>query len=63
MYLITSVSLVYLTEYFSQWGLYFITIPTIVGCVYGLSHFIKLEKDAGNYPQRIPNVDFTAKAV
>jgi MFS family permease len=63
VYLITSVSLVYLTEYFSQWGLYFITIPTMVGCVYGLSHFIKLEKDAGNYPQRIPNVDFTAKAV
>jgi MFS family permease len=57
VYLITSVSLVYLTECFSQWGLYFITIPTIIGCAYGLSYFIKLEKKAGNFPGKKIGVD------
>ncbi|WP_425361027.1 MFS transporter [Candidatus Tisiphia endosymbiont of Stenodema calcarata] len=57
VYVITSVSLVYLTDYFSHWGLYFITIPTVVGCAYGLSHFIKLEKDAGNLSEKKTYLD------
>ncbi|WP_341757014.1 MULTISPECIES: MFS transporter [unclassified Candidatus Tisiphia] len=57
VYLITSVSLVYLTECFSQWGLYFITIPTIIGCAYGLSYFIKLEKNTGNFSGKKIAVD------
>jgi MHS family proline/betaine transporter-like MFS transporter len=48
VYVITSISLVYITEYFGQYGLFIITVPVILGFAFGLSHFIKLEKEAGN---------------
>ncbi|WP_375331592.1 MFS transporter [Candidatus Tisiphia endosymbiont of Temnostethus pusillus] len=60
VYFITSVSLIYLTEYFGQLGLYFITIPTTAGFAYGLSHFIKLEKDAGNFSEKKTYVESAA---
>ena len=52
VYVITSFGLVYLTDYFDNYGLYFIAIPSIIGFAYGLNHFIKLEKEAGNYPHK-----------
>ena len=48
VYLLTSVSLVYLTEYFGAYGTLIITVPTFIAFRYGLSYFISLEKEAGN---------------
>jgi len=53
IYAITSFGLIYLTKYFGNYGILFIIIPVILGCAYGLSHFIKLEKKAGNYPNNL----------
>ena len=50
VYVITSFGLVYLTDYFGNYGIYFIIIPAIIGFGYGLNHFIKLEKEAGILP-------------
>ncbi|MCC8484124.1 MAG: MFS transporter, partial [Rickettsia endosymbiont of Labidopullus appendiculatus] len=52
MFVITSFSFVYLIEYFGNWGLWFITIPTIIGFAYGLLHFEQLAKESGNYPHK-----------
>ncbi|WP_425361141.1 MFS transporter [Candidatus Tisiphia endosymbiont of Stenodema calcarata] len=60
MYVITAFGFTYLVNHFGYWGLWVIMIPTIVGFAYGLLHFEKLEKMAGNYPQ--PNVKLAAKA-
>lgn len=52
MYVITSFSLVYLTDHFSYWGLLIVFIPVLVGFTFGINHFEKLEKEAGNHPQK-----------
>jgi MHS family proline/betaine transporter-like MFS transporter len=52
VYVVTSFSLVYLTDYFGHFGVYCITIPAIIGFAYGLNHFIKLEKEAQNYHEK-----------
>lgn len=52
MYVIISFGLIYLTKYFGHYGLLIIMIPTSIGFAYGLFHFEKLEKQAGNYPQK-----------
>jgi len=49
IYIITSFGFIYLVEYIGHWGLLIIMIPTTLGFVFGLSHFEKLEKAAGNY--------------
>lgn len=49
MHVINSFGLVYLIEYFSHWGILIITLPLGVGYAFGLKHFVKLEKDTGNY--------------
>lgn len=49
MYVITSFGLIYLFEYFGYFGLLFIIIPIIIGYAVSISHFEKLEKEAGNY--------------
>ncbi|WP_341749379.1 MFS transporter [Candidatus Tisiphia endosymbiont of Sialis lutaria] len=46
MYVISSFGFVYLTEYFGNWGIWFIMIPTIIGFAYGLLYFEKLAKPA-----------------
>ena len=51
MYIVTSFGLVYLTEAFGHYGLWFITVPIATGFLYGVNHFIKLEKAAGNFPE------------
>jgi len=52
IYLITTFGLVYLTNYFGNYGILLITIPVIIGFAFGLNHFGNLEKEAGNYPQQ-----------
>ncbi|MDD9335574.1 MAG: MFS transporter [Rickettsiaceae bacterium] len=50
MYIVTSFGTVYLVKTFGNYGLLVIMIPLIVGYTFGLHHFEKLEKEAGNYP-------------
>ncbi len=44
MYIVTSFSLVYLTEFLSYYGLWLVMIPVILGHIWGVTHFEKLEK-------------------
>jgi MFS family permease len=53
VYLITSVSLVYLTENFGHWGLFIIIIPTIIGFAFGLVYFLNLEKAAKSFSEKV----------
>lgn len=50
MYIVTSFGTVYLVKTLGNYGLLVIMIPLIVGYTFGLHHFEKLEKEAGNYP-------------
>ncbi len=44
-YVITSFGLVYLTEYFSNWGILIIMVPICIGYFIGLRYFEKLDKN------------------
>lgn len=44
MYIITSFGLVFLTEWLGHYGLWFIMVPAIIGFIYGVNHFEKLEQ-------------------
>lgn len=44
VYAITSFGLVYVTRYYSHYGLWFATIPTALGFIWGVQYFSKLEK-------------------
>lgn len=46
VYVLTSVSLVYLTNAFGHYGLWFVMIPASLMFVWGLNHFEKLEYEA-----------------
>lgn len=50
MYIVVSFGLVYLTKMLHYWGLFIIFALVGIGFAIGLSHFEKLEKEAGNYP-------------
>ncbi len=52
MYVISSFGFVYILDYFGNWGILIIMIPTIIAFTYGLLHFEKLAKDSGSYPQK-----------
>ncbi|WP_341760949.1 MFS transporter [Candidatus Tisiphia endosymbiont of Thecophora atra] len=52
IYVITSFGLVYLTNYFGNYGILIVIVPTILGFAFGLNHFGNLEKEVGNYPQK-----------
>ncbi|WP_425363776.1 MFS transporter [Candidatus Tisiphia endosymbiont of Hybos culiciformis] len=52
MSIIVSFGLVYLINYFGNWGIWVIMLPIIWGYKFGLSHFETLEKMAGNYPEK-----------
>lgn len=43
-YIITSFTLVYLVEFFDQWGILLIMLPVIIGYALGVKHFENLEK-------------------
>jgi MFS family permease len=47
VYVVTSVSLIYLTDYFGHLGLFFVIVPTFLGFIYGIRHFIMLEEASG----------------
>ncbi|WP_342259873.1 proline/betaine transporter [Candidatus Tisiphia endosymbiont of Metellina segmentata] len=49
---ITSFGFIYIIDYFGNWGILIIMIPTIIAFAYGLLHFEKLEKDSRSYPQK-----------
>jgi len=49
IYVINSFGLVYLIDYFGYYGLSIITIPLIIGYIWGLTYFCKLEQEVGNY--------------
>jgi len=49
MYVITSLGLVYLTEAFGHYGLWILMMPISIGFLYGVNHFIRLEKVSGNF--------------
>lgn len=53
MYVVTSFGVVYLTKMFNHWGLLIIFIPMFIGFKLGVSHFEKLEREAGNDPHNI----------
>ncbi|WP_341751555.1 MFS transporter [Candidatus Tisiphia endosymbiont of Piscicola geometra] len=52
MYIITSFGFIYLTKYLGNYGLLIIIIPVMIGYSFGIFHFEKLEKAAGNYPKK-----------
>ena len=43
VYILTSFGLVYLTEFFGQWGLLIIMIPITIGFLWGVKHFEAIE--------------------
>jgi MHS family proline/betaine transporter-like MFS transporter len=49
VYIITSFGLVFLTYHLGHWGLLIIMLPMIFGFGFGILHFERLEKEAGNY--------------
>jgi hypothetical protein len=52
MYVITSFGIIYLVKYFDNYGILIIMLPILLGYIFGLFHFVKLEKVAGNYPEK-----------
>ena len=52
VYIITSFGFVYLTKLFGHWGLLIVFIPILMLFKFGVNHFEKLEKKAGNYPTK-----------
>jgi MFS transporter, MHS family, proline/betaine transporter len=53
MYIITSISLVYLGNYFGNFGIWFITLPITLAYIYGVYHFQILESKLGIYPNLV----------
>lgn len=51
MHVVTSFGLVYLVQYWGNWGLWVIMIPVSFGFLFGLLHFEKLEQVVGNHLQ------------
>lgn len=51
MHVVTSFGLVYLVQYWGNWGLWIIMIPVSFGFLFGLLHFEKLDQVAENHLQ------------
>ncbi|MBL9029970.1 MAG: hypothetical protein JNK42_05835 [Caedimonas sp.] len=49
IYFITAFGIVYLTESFGQFGLWFIMIPACIGYIWGVQYFDKLEREQNDY--------------
>jgi MFS family permease len=56
MHIITSFGLIYLVGWFNFFGVLFFMIPASFSVAFGLNHFEKLEKAAGNYPENCLNM-------
>ncbi|MBL9028943.1 MAG: MFS transporter [Caedimonas sp.] len=62
VYMITSFGLVYLTESFGQFGLWFILIPVCIGYIWGVQYFDKLEREQNDYhPTNRASAEFALK--
>jgi len=59
MYIITSFSLVYITDFCGYYGLWLIMFPVAISFLWGINHFEKLERDAGMLPKRQDAQDMT----
>jgi MFS family permease len=55
MYFISSFGIVLLVRSYSHIGLSIIMVPIIIGYIWGIKHFIILEKEAGNYSPLLKN--------
>lgn len=55
MFIITGLISVYLTKYFSNYGLLIVVIPILIGYAFGLRHFEKLEQEHGSHPTQKKN--------
>jgi MFS transporter, MHS family, proline/betaine transporter len=53
MLIITSFGLIYIGSYFNQFSLWFITLPTALAYLYGISHFEGLEHELDLVHKRI----------
>ena len=58
MYCISSFGIVILVKYYGNIGLMFIMLPIIFAYFWGVGHFIKLEKEAGNYHPLLKNCKY-----
>lgn len=62
VYVITSFGLVYLTEYFGYFGLWFIMIPASIGFIWGVRHIDNLERERNDYhPVNRASAEFALK--
>jgi hypothetical protein len=61
MYIITSFSLVYLTEILGYYGLWLIMIPVNIGFLWGIKHFEELEKETILESTQHPNIKTAPK--
>lgn len=62
IYIITSFGLVYLTESFGHFGLWFIMIPVCIGYIWGVRYFDNLEKERNDYhPVNRASAEFALK--
>ena len=52
MYVVVSFGLVFLTKYFGNYALLIIATPLSIGFAFGLNHFINLESENENNPQK-----------
>lgn len=52
LYIITSFGLVYAVKFFGNYGILTISLPTTLSFLVGVLYFIKLEKQAGTYPEK-----------
>lgn len=50
MYVITSFGIAYLVDWFNHFSILIITIPIMIGYIFSILHFEKLEREVGNYP-------------
>jgi MHS family proline/betaine transporter-like MFS transporter len=51
MLVITSLGSIYLLKAFNFYGLWLVSIPVCLSFLWGVNHFIKLEKASGNFPE------------
>jgi len=53
IFTITTFGSIFLIKYLDHWGVMVILVPVTLGFWYGVNYFKKLEKEAGNYPEKL----------
>ncbi|MFY9589632.1 MFS transporter [Rickettsia endosymbiont of Halotydeus destructor] len=62
MYVISSFGINWLIMHFNNYGLLIIMVPASIGFIFGMYHFEKLEKEAGNFPPTLLNSSLSKMA-